>query len=222
MQSIQIGTNPEKHSHIWWRGKSIDVKSNSFAISIRNFVLFTSLFWFSLFYWLQTTALGIQFDYKKEHRRLWQFNLVCIVLLLLSLASTYDAYLFSRRFHMANDFIDFYVPACLENFVVAQISITFATLLRCLHVRFAMLNKRLRYFHILNQVFSMHRTFDQIWFCFCFAWKRNRFLTENNTLKMWVRMRKRDAIDTIKLIGRQHAFLTGTMDNINFCFSFQV
>lgn len=35
-------------------------------------------------------------------------------------------------------------------------------------------------------------------------------------------VRKKDSIDAIKLIGREHAFLTGTMDQMNFCYSFQV
>lgn len=35
-------------------------------------------------------------------------------------------------------------------------------------------------------------------------------------------IRKRDLIETIKLVGRQHSFLTGIVDQLNFCYSFQV
>lgn len=131
--------------------KNIHTFDEEASQSMQNKIPF-AFHYFLFHYKLQTTALGIQFDYKKDYRRLWQFNVVCIVLSLLSVASSYDAFLYFRRIFEAYDFVHFYIPACLENFVVVQISITFTILLRCLHVRFAMLNKCLRYFHIESSI----------------------------------------------------------------------
>lgn len=50
---------------------------------------------------------------------------------------------------------------------------------------------------------------------------RNCFLV-GDVSKMPASIRKRDLIDTVKLVGRQHSFLTGIVDQLNFCYSFQV
>lgn len=94
---------------------------------------------------LQAIALGIQFDYKKDYRRLWQINFVCILFSLLSVASSYDTYLFCRQIMPSMDFVDFFVPVIFQNFILVQISTTYTILLRCLHIRFSMLNKCFRY-----------------------------------------------------------------------------
>lgn len=49
--------------------------------------------------------------------------------------------------------------------------------------------------------------------------KRNRFLNEKNSPDA---IERNDLIDTIKFIGRQHSFLTGIVDLINLCFTFEV
>lgn len=45
---------------------------------------------------------------------------------------------------------------------------------------------------------------------------RNRFS------RRFVHTRKKDSIDVIKFIGRTHSCLTGIMDDLNACYSFQV
>lgn len=43
-----------------------------------------------------------------------------------------------------------------------------------------------------------------------------------NKLKVIVGSSKKDSIDFINFIGRQHAFLTEIADHLNVCYSFQV
>lgn len=50
---------------------------------------------------------------------------------------------------------------------------------------------------------------------------RNRFFN-GNSLKLTTDIRKNDSISAIKFIGRQHSQLVHIMDQINFCYSFQV
>lgn len=105
---------------------------------------------------MQTEELGIQFDYKKEFHRFWQINAVCIGLSLFSIAKSSDSY--DSFFHSNNmpiDLTNYFVAATLENFITIQISISFTILLRSLYMRFAMLNKCLRYTNmIINNTFN--------------------------------------------------------------------
>lgn len=49
----------------------------------------------------------------------------------------------------------------------------------------------------------------------------NRFLAKDH-LKTSANIRKRDSIDAIKFVGRQHALLTEVADQINFSYTLQV
>lgn len=44
----------------------------------------------------------------------------------------------------------------------------------------------------------------------------------DNTARLLVTVCKEASINMIKFIGRQYSFLTGIMDDLNVCFSFQV
>lgn len=56
---------------------------------------------------------------------------------------------------------------------------------------------------------------------FVCIWNRNQFFI-GNTKKVSIDGGEEDSITTIKMVGRQHSLLTGIMDQINVCFSFQV
>lgn len=55
-----------------------------------------------------------------------------------------------------------------------------------------------------------------------FFLRSNRFLFGNKALKRAVIFRKDSSIGFIKFIGRQHCMLTGIVDQLNSCYSFQV
>lgn len=51
---------------------------------------------------------------------------------------------------------------------------------------------------------------------------RKQFLNSNNAIWMSIKFHKKESIDFIRFIGRQHDSLTEIMDTINFCYSLQV
>lgn len=57
--------------------------------------------------------------------------------------------------------------------------------------------------------------------CIIFYWNRNRLLF-GNRLEVLVEVHTRGPIEVIEFIGRQHAFLTDIIDQLNVCYGFQV
>lgn len=103
-------------------------------------------------YVFQVEAMGIQFDYKKECRRLCQINAIFVIVSLFLITLSHFSYspLFQFDYLEAKGLVAinipyFFIATCLENFTTVQISISFASLLRILYIRFAALNKCLRY-----------------------------------------------------------------------------
>lgn len=169
---------------------------------------------------LQISHLGIQFDYKKERQNAWIYSTIPIAAnVLFILLSSYI-----YRAALANSstlgLIHFFVSYIIKNAISILASISFITLACNLRQRFAALNLLLRsQFQFTDELFAMARTHHS--HSLLNLNFRNHFMN-GNILKLAIGVRKRDSIDTIKFVGRQHSCLTGIMNDMNFCYSFQV
>lgn len=110
-------------------------------------------------YLLQVESIGIRFEYKKEFHRLWQINAVCIILSLLTVVVSYSSYysLLNSNSLETIDITSNFASSCFEKIIAVQISISFSTLIRSLHIRFAMLNRTLRYLAITQLLYIYRR-----------------------------------------------------------------
>ena len=93
---------------------------------------------------IQVAIIGIHFDHIKENRRAWQYCTVLNLLCVLSFVITIFNYMHIERRSTIHLMIFF---SCGISYCgrLMQTTISFSILIRALYVRFAALNKFLRY-----------------------------------------------------------------------------
>lgn len=166
--------------------------------------------------------MGIHFNYKRDNRHGWLLCAAMITVTLSLMAASSMVYRYYETDYAILSLIDFFGIEILQVFVLNLPVLSCTILLRSLQKRFNVLNCLLRF---TITILLITKTGDfQCLICFYFVLvveNRDGILSENS-LQLSVSVRKADSIDTTKFIGRQHSSLTDIMDQINFCYSFQV
>lgn len=132
--------------------------------------------------------------------------------------------LFLLAFHVFEVFVRFegILPALsglginFLHFGWISVMLSFLIFICLLHEKFVALNALLRCACFFYQIGFNEDSKCSFNICY-----RNRFLNRI-TLKVSVNICKKNSIDVVKFVGRQHAFLTDIMDQLNVCYAFQV
>lgn len=152
---------------------------------------------------------GVYFNYRREYRYVWLSIAVITILSLVFMAASCFLY---KKYQ--GDKICFAYYLVGETLIISAQTLPFLsyiTLLRNLHERLGALNSLLRFWLFSHSHDFLH-IFDILFL----------ILIRNRKQFMLINIRKEDSINFVKFTGRQHSFLTGIMDQINFCYSFQV
>lgn len=98
---------------------------------------------------MQVAGVGIRFDYKKEHRRFWQYCTLAMMITIILIIVSYKCYSFRRSNHLI-DMVEHFTSVVPQNCSLIQISVSFHILLCSIYKRFAALNSVLRYGLLFN------------------------------------------------------------------------
>lgn len=163
-------------------------------------------------------CLGVRFNYGKDYLRAWFYCVGILVSNLVLIIASFFGYSSLRGNYSMLEVKLQFGSYLIGNSISTLAAISFIVLLCKLHERFIELNSLLRYrfSFILVQIICIVFRCSSV-----FIRTRNHFLNEN-MLKMSAIIRKEDSISTIKFIGRLHSSLTNTVDQLNFCYSYQV
>lgn len=128
--------------HQFWLG------GEHFAKIFRKETL-SRLIYFSLIN-LHVSATGIQFCYKSNNRRSWQCCTIAIAMIIVLAILTY----FLMLPYAPLTQLRFLFIMVVQNCVLIFVPISFITLLRGLHQRYAALNSYLRYYKLFKFEYS--------------------------------------------------------------------
>lgn len=163
-------------------------------------------------------SLGIYNDYKQEYRRAWCYYAVSIITINLLEVVTV---IFNHPHYVdapndSNFAKSMLVFDIFQISVTNTVAVTLYLLFSNVYTRFVALNLLLRYFDFFQStsISPLNHDFD-------IFWTRNHFLS-GNKLNARVLSQKKESIQILKSISRQHLFLTGIIDRINSCYSIQV
>lgn len=165
-----------------------------------------------MFQKLKVTAFGVSFNYKKDNLCIW---LYCIIIIVMSMFFMATSSIFYEYYKGEKISLKYYLMG--ETLIISAQCLPFlmyVILLKSLHVRLVTVNTLLRFtfLFISNQ---MIKNFNSIFYILSFYFSyRKQFMSIDTS--------KDDLIKFVKFSGRQHSFLTGLMDQINLCYSFQV
>lgn len=166
---------------------------------------------------LQIAKFAIFFNYKNEHRRA-SFYLAAPTFLTLVILIV-EAFVSGPIVPI--NYLQWNGPPFLRTILCITVSMSYAIFIRSLYMRFAALNSLLRcVFFIICFIKSTNDHTILLQF-FCVASNRNQFLIKNG-LNASIVVHRNDSIDIIKFVGRQHAFLTVIVGQLNICYAFQV
>lgn len=131
--------------------------------------------------------------------------------------SAFFVYKGMRETSSTFDILRFFLSFTFSSFIVATVNAVYISSMITIHRRFDVLNSILRFrwflFQILNGILLVIFCVEIFHF----------FLSISNRKQVLRESRKHEnSITTIKFVGRQHNFLTGIMDLLNICYSFQV
>lgn len=162
----------------------------------------------------QAISVGIRFNYLKENRRAWQYCTILNLLSFLLFVPTYNNYMHIEKRNTIT-FLVFFASCTTQSGLYIQTTTSFIILIRAIYTRFAALNQFSRYF----MDFIQQNLFTFSWSLL--SLNRNQFL-HGNMKRMSIDIHKIDSMDSINFIGYQHGYLTTIVDELNFCYSFQV
>lgn len=166
------------------------------------------------------TRLGVSFDFKKEYYHSWLFCIIPMSVNIIFIVLSYITMDKNLQNRSTIDTIRFFTTYVICNAIMLLAIVSFLTLICVLHKRFLVLNSMLRFDNWIFNNFLCSARFRSSMKSMSFR-NRKRFLNEN-TLKMSAKIQREDSFNTIKFIGRQHSLLTGIVDQLNYCYSFQV
>lgn len=159
----------------------------------------------------QVSKFDIHFNHKRDCRYSWLCIMTSTLIMLfhsvLKVILWHDS-LLSLLFRFGVNFVHFGTISAVTSLII---------FMRSLCERFTALNTLLRWFPLFWIECSEY--FRMLFFITCYY--RSRFL-RGNAFKVSTNIYRKDSIDVIKFVGRQHAFLTDIMDQLNYCYGFQV
>lgn len=172
--------------------------------------------------------MDIHLNHKKEHRRICLYYAIGLNIIFILMILTYVYHDYLRENYLSHSLsvsvqISFFVA--LQACTSTVITISFIIFIYNIHKRFSVLNSILRFRFLLLRM-QTKLSFFWVPFLFCnfsiFIPNRNRFLNKKELNISIIVNQKDESINVIKFIGRQHLQLTDLMDQLNFCYSFQV
>lgn len=151
--------------------------------------------------------VGIDFNFKKSYRHNWQWCMTFVGVYIFLLIGA--AYLWQLTMPLT-------VASVWENSVIFWIPVIYYILLYNLYKRFSALNSFLRFVEIGSMKRILFIKNNNWWTSI-----RNQFLNESVSRRL-IRYNANDSINIIKFAGHVHSQLTGMVDQLNACYSFQV
>lgn len=160
---------------------------------------------------------GEYLDYKRKNRVTLSAYILSTIASSLVTVSAFFVYKGMRENCSTFGVLRFFLAYTFSSFIVATVNALYISSIITLHRRFDVLNSILRFGYSIFK-------FSMVFLLIIYIFSNSNFCFSISNRKQVLREYKKhdNSITTIKFVGRQHNFLTGIMDLLNICYSFQV